>query len=294
MKLIRILGSLALSCLFVVAARAADFEGTLKWSFNAEITDPEMKAKMAEARRQMADPAQLAQMKAMMDNPQMKAAMEQNPQMKAAMEMQIKMAEDAAAGRGDGDMVGAMMPKSMTVRTKAGKSHLSTEGGAMPMEVITIPEPAAAYWIDRKARTFSKIPQEDAARPAPGGQSSHKVTKGSRTTTVLGYLCQEYLVEMNQEGSTARGVIWATNKIPGLDPKALSKARIGGQDAGYMKEIDGVPLKMEMTMPQMRLVMEAVEVSQGSVPDSLFAVPAGFTEKPFAFAPASPAPAPAR
>lgn len=284
MKLTRLLGSLALSCLFVLAARAKDFEGTLKWTISAEVTDPEMKAKMAEAQKQMADPAKLAEMKAMMDNPQMKAAMEQNPQMKAAMEMQIKMAEDAAAGKGGGDMLTSMMPKSMTVRTKGGgKSHMTSEGGAMPMEIITITEPAAAYWIDRKAKTYSKLPVDQAKDDA--AKLDYKVTKGTRSTKILGYTCEEYLVDMKKDETTIRSTLWATDDIPGLDAKALAKARFGGQDAAYMAEIDGVPLKMEMTMPQMKMVMQATAVTPGSVPDSLFEVPAGFTEKPFAFAP---------
>lgn len=294
MKITRLLGSLALSCLFAIAARAADFEGTLKWSINAEVTDPEMKAKMAETQKQMADPAKLAEMKAMMDNPQMKAAMEQNPQMKAAMEAQIKMAEDAAAGKGGGDMITAMMPKSMTVRTKGGKSHLLSEGGAMPMEVITVTEPPAAYLIDRKARTFSKLPVEEAKAKADAAKQDYTVKKGPGTTKVLGYTCEEYLVEVRHEGETMRSTLWATDDIPGLDAKALAKARFGGQDAAYFSEINGVPLKMEMDMRQIRLLMQATAVTPGSVPDSAFEVPAGFTEKPYSFGPAGAGAAPAR
>lgn len=284
MKLTRLLGSFALSCLCLLAARAAEFEGTLKWSLSAEVTDPEMKAKMAESQKQMADPAKLAEMKAMMDNPQMKAMMEQNPQMKAAMEAQIKMAEDAASGKGGGDMITAMMPKSMTVRTKGGKSLMTSEGGAMPMEIITIAEPPAAYWIDRKAKTFSKLPAPDAK--AEAGKMEHKVTKGTRSTKILGYTCEEYQIETTKDGTTLRGTLWATDDIPGLDPKTLSKMRFGGQDAGYLDQVDGVPLKMEMSMPQMRLTMQATAVTPGTVPESAFVVPAGFAEKPFAPQPA--------
>jgi hypothetical protein len=283
MKIIRLLGSLALSGLLALTAYAAEFEGTLRWSLSAEITDPEMKAQMAEARKQLADPEKLAQMKGMMESPQMKAAMEQNPQMKAAMEMQIKMAEEAVAGKGGDDMVTAMMPRSVTVRTKGGKSHMSTEGGAMPMEVISIPEPAAAFWIDRASRTFARLPIEEAE--ADAAKLDAKVSKGPGTAKILGYNAQEYLLEIRQDDVLVRGQIWATNEIPGLDSNTLAKARFGGQDAGYLKQVEGVPLKMEMTMPQMRILMQATEVAQGSVPDSLFTVPEGFAEKPFAFGP---------
>lgn len=279
MKLTRFFGSLALTCLVTFAARAADFEGTLKWSFSAEVTDVELKAKMAETQKEMADPAKLAQMKAMLENPQMKAMMEQNPQMRAAMEAQIKMAEDAAAGKDGGDMLTAMMPRSMSVRTKSGKSHMASEGGAMPMEIITLTEPPSSYWIDRKGRSFSKLPVEQPK--ADADKLKYKVTKGAGSTKILGYPCEEYLVEITQDRKVINNRLWATDDIPGLDAKALARARFGGQDANYLEEIKGVPLKMEMTMPQMRLTMQATAVTAGSVPDSVFALPEGFTEKPF-------------
>jgi hypothetical protein len=281
MKITRLLCSFVLSCLFVVAARAADFEGTLKWSISAEITDPQMKAQMAESQKQMADPAQLAQMKAMLEDPQMKAMMEQNPQMKAAMEAQIKAAEDAAAGKGGGDTFTAMMPKAMTVLAKGGKSHLVSEGGAMPMEIITLSEPPTSYLIDRKARTFSKMPLDEGKAKAEAAKRDYTVKKGPGSTKILGYTCEQYLVEARHDGETVRGTFWATDDIPGLDAKALAKARFGGEDAVYFAEINGVPLKVEMDMPQMRMVMQATAVTPGAVPDSAFEVPAGFVEKPF-------------
>lgn len=290
MKLPRLLGSLALSCLFVLAAHAADFEGTLKWSMSAEVTDPEMKAKMAETQKQMADPERLAQMKAMLKNPQMKAALEQNPQMRAAVEAQIKMAEDSAAGKGEGDMLTAMLPRSMTVRAKAGKSHVSSEGGAMPFEVITLPEPQISYWIDRKSRSYSTLPVRDVKEQA--AQADFTVTKKDDTRKILGYTCEKYLVEIRKDGTPVQATLWATDDIPGLDAKALAKSRFGGQDSAYLEQIDGVPLRMEMTMPQMRLEMQATAITPGSVPDSVFEVPTGFVEKPFAHtlpAPSAPA-----
>ena len=282
MKLTRLLSSLALSCLLAFAARAAEFEGTLKWTISTEITDPEMKAKMAESQKQMADPEKQAEMKAMRENPQVKAMMEQNPQMRAAMEAQAKMAEDAAAGKG-GDMMTAMMPKAMTVRIKAGKSRMTTEGGATPMEVLTLPEPPVAYLIDRKGRSYSKLPTEEAKQAKPDAEKpQYKVTKGTDSAKILGYACDEYLVEITQEGRTIHNRLWATDDIPGLDSKALAKARFGGQDAAYLAEVKGIPLKMEMTMPQMRMTMQATAVTPGKLSDAEFVVPEGFVEKPFA------------
>lgn len=270
-----------------LAAHAADFEGTLKWSFKAEITDIKMKQQMAEAQQQMADPAKLEQMKAMLENPEMKAMMEQNPQMRSAIEAQIKLAEDAAAGKGGGDMLSAMMPKGMTLQTKGGRSHMQTEGGAMPMEMVGRNAPPEATMIDRQARTFSRVPMDQAKTEA--AKVGHKVTKTNATAKILGYTCEQYLVEVTKEGQKMTGVLWATDDIPGLNASALAQARLGGGDDAFMREIDGVPLRMDLTLPQMRLKMETTSVQAGTIPDSVFEIPAGFTEKPFSFgAPAKP------
>jgi hypothetical protein len=283
MNFIRVLSSLALTCLIAFSALAVEFEGTLKWTFSAEITDAELKAKMAEAQKEMADPAKLAQMKASLENPQMKAMMEQNPQMRAAMEAQIKMAEDAAAGKG-GDMMTAMMPKAMTLRTKAAKTRVVTEGGAMPMEIITRPGEPNAYLVNRPAKSFSKMPLSDSEKDVK--KMTFKVTKGSGTAKILGYTCEEYLVELTHEGQTIRNRLWATDDIPGLDTTALANARFGGDDAPYLKEVNGLPLRMEMTHPQMRLKMEAISIKAGQISDDEFEVPEDFVEKAFQAPPA--------
>ncbi len=261
------------------AAHAAEFEGTLQWTFKAEITDPAMKAQMEQAGREMADPEKLAEMKAMLDSPQMKAMMEQNPQLKAAMEARVKMAEDAVAGKG-GDMMSRMMPQGMTLRTKAGRTNMVVEGGPMPMEIIGRDTPPEATLIDRKERTFSRMPAGEAKSKAE--QAGHSVIKLGETTKVLGRTCEKYLVETTQEGQKMAGVIWATKDIPGLNSTALARASVGGEDA-YLEEIDGVPLRMEMNTPRMTIHMEATAIRAGSIADDVFEIPAGFTETPFAF-----------
>jgi hypothetical protein len=280
-KLVRGLAFGVIALLSLPVARAADFEGSIQWSFKAEVTDPAMKAQMAQAQAQLADPAKLAEMKAMLENPQMKAMMEQNPEMKAAMEAQIKMAEDAVSGKGGGDIISAALPKAMTLKTKAGRTNMQLEGGMMPMEVIGRKEPAEAIKIDRKARTFSRLPSDKAKASAE--QAAHKVTKTGATTKILGHTCEQYLVETTKDGKPLIGVFWATNDIPGLNAASLSQAGLsgGGTDA-FMNEIDGVPLRIEMTLPQMTLQVEATAVRAGSVPDSVFEIPAGFAEKPLA------------
>lgn len=81
--------------LMSLACMSQTFEGTVKFSMKAEITDPKMKAQMEQGMQQLNDPATQAKMKEMqekMNDPQMKAMMEANPQMKAQIENAMKMA----------------------------------------------------------------------------------------------------------------------------------------------------------------------------------------------------------
>src|SRR3954468_426261 len=80
---------IAVLTLAVSSAWAQSFEGIIKWSMKMEVTDPAMKAKMAEGQKKMNDPAEQAKMKKMqeqMNDPKMKAMMDANPAMKAQME----------------------------------------------------------------------------------------------------------------------------------------------------------------------------------------------------------------
>src|SRR5882724_6742543 len=99
---------IAAFALATAPAWSQNFEGTIRWSMKMEITDPKLKAQMAEAQQKMNHPATQAKMKEFqekMKDPKFKAMMESNAQMKAMME---KMTQ------GGGDMMSNMMPKGMT------------------------------------------------------------------------------------------------------------------------------------------------------------------------------------
>ncbi|MGC4021692.1 MAG: hypothetical protein QM734_06990 [Cyclobacteriaceae bacterium] len=114
---------------------AQNFEGTIKWSMKMEITDPELKAKMAQGQQQMNDPANQAKMKELqekMKDPKMKAMMEANPQMKA-------MIDKMSQGNG-GDMANSMVPKGVTIKLKSGNSLVTMEGGMFSGDILTTKE----------------------------------------------------------------------------------------------------------------------------------------------------------
>ena len=279
MKRLRHLVLFALTCL---AVNAADFEGTLRWSFNIEITDPAMKKQLAEAEKQLADPkmqAQLKEAQAAMADPQMQAMLAQNPQMKAMLEQQMSVVgKTPTAG---GNPLANMFPKAVVLQTKGGKSLSVTEGGPMPIEVLNLPSEPATYLLDRKARTVTKLHADK--QPAAATKTAYKVTKTAETAQILGYACTKYVVETTEPsgGEVARYLVWASTAVAGLDTGALAKVRFSqqGGDNAFLREIAGVPLKMEITTPQARVTMQAASIKAEPLADSLFTVPSGFTTR---------------
>lgn len=257
--------------LIVVATYAQTFEGTIEWSIKAEITDPKMKAQMEQTQKQMSDPANQAKMKQMqeqMNSPQMKAMLESNPKMKTQMQNALKAMQG-------GDM-SSMMPKSFNVKLKGKNSLTKMDGGIMAAEILALNDKNQSYMLDRESKTYSLLP---SGKNETTSKSTHKVTKTSETMSILNHQCTKYIVEVTEGSATMNQVFWTTTEIKGLNAKDFFNQGIskGGQSM-YYDGLEGIPLKMELTTPQMIMVMEATELKSEKLPDSDFVIPAGFTE----------------
>lgn len=261
-----------ITCLLVTlawGATAQNFEGIAKFTVKADITDPAMKAKMEAAQKQMSDPAQQAKMKEMearMNDPQMKAMMDANPQMKAQMEGMMKMSQS-------GD-VSSMIPKGMTVEIKNQNTLTKMEGGMMPMDILYLKDKNQSVSLNRENKTYTIL---SSASTTPAQTSKPKVTKTNQTARILTYTCTKYIVEMTEAGKTMTNNVWATTEIKDFNLNHLSNQRIGSQGL-YLEGIEGVPLKMEMTTPEMKMTMEAIEVKRQPLPASDFTIPSDYKE----------------
>jgi hypothetical protein len=269
-----------LVCLITIlttSLHAQTFEGTIRWSFKTEITDPAMKQKMEQAKTQMADPKNQAQMKELeqkMKDPQFQKMMEQNPQLKAQMEKMI-----AAQQSGGGGGMESMMPKAFIIKAKAGNTITKIEGGMMESEILYLKDKDQRYSIKRDAKTYSPLPKGEAK--ADTAKPHVKVTKTKETAKILNYNCTKYIVESTDPKNTsftAPQSIWATTEIKDIDPKAFAKASVGkGQKITY-DGIEGFPMRITMNSKEMNMAMEVVEINKAALNSSDFAIPAGFTE----------------
>lgn len=265
---------LLLFVLLTQAVLAQNFEGTIKWSMKMDITDPKLKKQMEEAEAKMKDPETQAEMKQAMEQmntPEMKKMMESNPQMKAQMEAALKMMQ--------GGSMNSMMPTGMTLKTKNGNELSAVEGGMMGgMETLYLKDKNESYMINREAKTYSIIPQSDATTSTTHDPNV-KITKTSETQKILNYTCKKSIVTVTEDGHTMTQIFWTTNEITGLDFKSMGDQKMGkGKQSMYYKDLDGTPLKVEMTMPQGKMLMEVTEIRKQSLPAADFEIPKGFTK----------------
>jgi hypothetical protein len=260
--------------LSVFVGKAQNFEGTITWKITSEITDPKLKAQMEQSQKQMNDPATQEQMKEMqekMNDPEFKKMMESNPQMKAQMEAAMKMMQGGDAN--------SMMPSGFVLKMKNKNILTKFDGGMFKSETLYLSEKDASYSIDREAKTYSNIPEH---KEDPNNKVDVKVTKTSETAKILDYTCSKYLVDITTKGQTMQQVIWTTTAIKDIDFKALAKYKVGNSNSMFYGQLEGVPLKTEMSAPQGKMIMEVTEIKKQSLPSSEFAIPSGYKEVPFA------------
>ena len=261
---------LILLFLLPLMAAAQNFEGTVTWKINSEITDPKLKAQMDEAKKKMEDPAVQAQMKEMkekMNDPQFKAMMDANPQLKTQLEASMKMAEG-------GDMT-SMAPKGHILKIK-GQNYLSRmDGGILgDFQFLYVGDKNISYKLNMKEKTYTEIKPDPAAK-----KSDVKVTKTDETAKILNYNCVKYIAEITTDGHTVVQNIWTTDEIKGIDLKKLTQQRMSsGQEFLIYDQIDGFPLRVQMKLPQASTSMEVTEIKRESLSSSDFIIPAGFKD----------------
>jgi hypothetical protein len=128
-----------------------------------------------------------------------------------------------------------------------------------------------------------------------GAASTVTVTKGTNPRTIAGYACDHNIVSM---GESMKIEMWTSSAIQ--PPPAAYDARklafaMPGNPMGKnfekmfeeMKKIKGYPLaevtNVKIMGPTIQTTSEVVEVKKGPVPDSAFAIPAGYkkVDSPF-------------
>lgn len=266
------LSTMVVLILMVITGRSQSFEGTIKWTMNMDITDPKTKAQLEDAKKQLSDPANQAKIKEMqakMNDPQMKAMMDANPQMKTQMEAAMKMMA--------GGSVNSLIPTGMSIQVKGVSSLTKMEGGIMDKsEILYQGDKNQSVRIDHTNKTYTPLATATKPESTPASNPP-KVTKTSETKKILNYTCTKYIVESTDpKTKSARQVFWTTKEID-IDMKKLSQHRVRDNQFFY-ENIEGVPLRIEMIMPEGNMTMEVTDVKKESLSAGLFQIPTGYKE----------------
>lgn len=260
-----------LTSVLALVCRGQNFEGTLEWTFKSEITDPQMRQDLADAGSDMQDA--MREMQEAMNDPEMQAMMAQNPMMRQMLQQQMGAMSGMMAG---GNPMANMMPKGMTARVKGAKSLMVRDNGqaslASPSEILVV-DAETAYAIDRANRRYQKLP---AASP-DAEEDAYTITRTDETGRTLNYRTRKYLVEPTgaDADSGARFEVWTTTEIDGLNPRQLARMN-PGRNADFIGQLDGIPVRMDIISPEMRMTMELTSLKEESIPDSVFQLPEGF------------------
>jgi hypothetical protein len=265
---------------FCCCLQAQDFEGTVVWKMRADLTDPAMREQMRAAQAQLSSPDMQAKMKeaqTALNTPEMQAMLAQNPQMRAMIEKSMSVMPKAGAASADAES--GLFPKGITLKSKGACTLVKIEGGMMPSEILTLGDKGISYRIDRPAKTYQVLAKSTDTAVTTSA-NAFKITRTADTAKVLGYTCTRYLVSPAGEGDGTTYSVWTTKEVKGLDPKKMSSLQVGRENGpSFMTQLDGAPLKMEITTSQAKILMEASVIKAESLPDSTFALPKGFTEE---------------
>ncbi len=172
-----------------------------------------------------------------------------------------------------------------TVRILVGKegmrSEVVTQPGQKPVvSLVRSSEPTVTYSLDDATRTYQKFDNAAAAKTAGGG--GLPTLKRLGTETLLGRTVQHVLLTSASKAQEEE--LWLDTSL--LPPARFTSAfeREGGDDWwGALKAagLEGIPLKMAFrsTRPgSKQTVVEATRVEPKHLPDSTFAVPAGYSQ----------------
>lgn len=179
------------------------------------------------------------------------------------------------------DLMGPMMPNKMTVRYKDGNSRISMEGGmaaSMMGDIVYLSEKNEAYMLRDKEKTAYKMPDKQ-----PGENVKPEVTLLGEEE-MNGYKCRKYkiVIKGEKDGSVDQ-IMWATDDIK--MPKPKKSAAVGSGSSLFLDEIEGFPVKVELSMQQMGInlnqIIELDKYDPAPQDPALFRIPENFKIKDF-------------
>ncbi len=263
---------LSISLLVASVAFCQDFEGEITWKIDAQMLKTRENASPDNNNSEMAKARE--QLQKQLKSPEVA----NNPQAKEMLEKILAQMPSPEANSG-GSLADNMMPKAMLIKIKNGSSVLTMQGGmvaSMMGDILSLKGKPETYAIKRDKKTYSIMPQSKALK----GDEIFTVSKTSETMKILGYECTKYIISNPKSKNAESQIIYASTQVKGIDFKFLSNMKMGNSDkySSAMKQIEGVPLRIEVKTPDANVNMECTQIEKKKMSDADFVVPTDYKE----------------
>jgi hypothetical protein len=175
------------------------------------------------------------------------------------------------------DMLKGLIPTTMLIAVKS--TSLAVRTNASFMNHIVVPGGVdTSFIISKKDGKIYTLAGSDATKIQKENKASKPViTKGKGSKTIAGFLCKEYIATTSVDGKKMVQKFFITDAFRLPQSSAQATQQLGPS------ELPGTMLGMEATQAGVQVLMEAVSVTPGTPPDSLFAIPA-YPHEPFSSA----------
>ena len=210
------------------------------------------------------------------------------------------ISEDHArwSGGGDGEMIIDAKAREMIMINNSKKTYSVTTKKDVEEMAARIQEQMNSPEMKRAQEQMKNLPPEQRKRmeAAMGSMMTMNVEKIGTTHTIAGYRCEDWVTTMGQFSKTVQCVstdvkyppqAWAMYKDFADSMKTLMSA-MGpmkpNMDAmmEQMKKMKGIPLSSKTTVSVMGRTStsstEVTDIKNGSIPDSVWQIPAGYTK----------------
>jgi hypothetical protein len=166
---------------------------------------------------------------------------------------------------------GVALPSEMEIASDgtSAKMKMSSTAGVV-MEILHAKD--ESYFLDRRNKKAYKMPENSSA-----GKGSATVTKTEEFETIAGHKCRKYIVETEK----GKEQIWATPDYKMSPTMLANMTKRGPGNNNYMKDLDGVPLKIISEERGNSFEMIAQNISNSKPTSSELTVPSDYTVAPF-------------
>lgn len=122
-------------------------------------------------------------------------------------------------------------------------------------------------------KSFYKMSKADMEKESKKNPDP-KITYTEEKKTIAGYECKKAIIEAkNEKGEAQKIDVWYTDKIQ-------PSSGTGGRGASQFKNLKGAPMAFAINQGQVKVNMNATNVSTSPIPDSKFVANTdGYTEK---------------